>query len=59
MRLNPRLHAVVLDGAWDGQGGELCWEGLGHFTTSEVGALARPKSRTFTLPSDVPSRSRV
>lgn len=39
MRLNPHLHAVVLDGAWYGQGGELCWGGLGHMKTSEVGAV--------------------
>lgn len=41
MRLNPHLHAVVLDGAWYGEGGELCWEGLGHMKTSEVGAVLK------------------
>lgn len=39
MRLNPHLHAVVLDGAWYGQGGQLRWEGLGHMKTTEVGAV--------------------
>jgi hypothetical protein len=38
MRLNPHLHAVFLDGAWYEEGGELCWQGLGHLKTSEVGA---------------------
>ena len=35
----PRGGCALLDGAWYGQGGELCWEGLGHFKTSEVGAV--------------------
>ena len=39
MRLNPHLHAVFLAGAWYEQGGELCWRGLGHLKTSEVGAV--------------------
>ena len=39
MRLNPHLHAVFLDGAWYEEGGELCWRGLGHLKTSEVGAV--------------------
>lgn len=39
LRLNPHLHAVVLDGAWHERGGELCWQGLGHLKTSEVGAV--------------------
>jgi hypothetical protein len=30
---------VALDGAWHEQGGELCWQGLGHLQTSEVGAV--------------------
>ena len=30
---------VALDGAWHEQGGELCWQGLGHLKTSEVGAV--------------------
>ena len=37
MRLNPHLHSVVLDRAWDEQGGELVWQALGHLQTSEVG----------------------
>ena len=37
LRLNPHLHLVALDGAWHEQGGELCWQGLGHLQTSEVG----------------------
>jgi len=39
LRLNPHLHLVGLDGAWHEQGGELCWQGLGHLKTSEVGAV--------------------
>ena len=39
MRLNPHLHAVVLDGAWYEQDGELCWQGLSHLKTSEVGRV--------------------
>jgi len=39
LRLNPHLHLVALDGAWDEEGGELCWQGLGHLQTSEVGAV--------------------
>ena len=39
LRLNPHLHAVVLDGAWHEEGGELCWQGLSHLKTSEVGAV--------------------
>jgi hypothetical protein len=39
LRLNPHLHLVVLDGAWHEEGGELAWEGLGHFRTSEVGEV--------------------
>ena len=39
LRLNPHLHLVALDGAWHEQGGELCWQGLGHLQTSEVGAV--------------------
>jgi hypothetical protein len=37
MRLNPHLHAVVLDGAWHEQGDALVFSGLGHLKTSEVG----------------------
>ena len=37
LRLNPHLHAVVLEGAWHEQGGELAWVGLGPLKTSEVG----------------------
>jgi hypothetical protein len=37
--LNPHLHVVALDGAWHDQGAELCWQGLGHLQTSEVGAV--------------------
>ena len=33
------LHAVLLDGAWHEQGGELVFEGLGHLKTSEVGEV--------------------
>jgi hypothetical protein len=48
LRLNPHLHAVVLDGAWYEQGGELCWQGLGHIKTSEVGTvLERTVKRTL------------
>ena len=39
LRLNPHLHLVALDGAWHEQGGELCWQGLGHLQTSEIGAV--------------------
>ncbi len=39
LRLNPHLHLVALDGAWYEQGGELCWQGLAHLKTSEVGAV--------------------
>jgi len=39
MRLNPHLHTVALDGTWHVEGGELCWEGLGHLKTSEVGEV--------------------
>jgi hypothetical protein len=39
MRLNPHLHAVVLDGAWYEQCGELRWQGLPHLKTSEVGTV--------------------
>ena len=39
LRLNPHLHVVALDGAWHEQGGELCWQGLAHLQTSEVGAV--------------------
>ena len=39
LRLNPHLHAVVLDGAWHEQDDELYWLGLGHLKTSEVGAV--------------------
>ena len=44
MRLNPHLHAVVLDGAWYEQGGELCWQGLSHLKTSGGGACSRAPS---------------
>ena len=37
LRLNPHLHAVLLDGAWHEQEGELVFRGLGHLRTSEVG----------------------
>ncbi len=39
LRLNPHLHLVALDGAWHEQGGELCWQGLSHLKTSEVGGV--------------------
>ena len=39
LRLNPHLHVVALDGAWHEQGNELCWQGLSHLQTSEVGAV--------------------
>jgi hypothetical protein len=39
LRLNPHLHLVALDGAWHEEGGELCWQGLAHLKTSEVGAV--------------------
>ena len=39
LRLNPHLHAVLLDGAWHEQGGALVFEGLGHLKTSEVGEV--------------------
>jgi hypothetical protein len=39
LRLNPHLHLVALDGAWHEEGGELCWQGLGHLQTSAVGAV--------------------
>jgi hypothetical protein len=35
----PHLHMIVLDDAWCEKGGELAWEGLGHFRTSEVGEV--------------------
>jgi len=37
LRLNPHLHALLLDGAWHEAGGELAWQGLGHLQTGEVG----------------------
>jgi hypothetical protein len=37
LRLNPHLHAVVLNGAWHERDGELVWRALGHLKTSDVG----------------------
>jgi hypothetical protein len=39
LRLNPHLHAVVLDGAWQEQDAELVFEAIGHLKTSEVGEV--------------------
>jgi len=39
LRLNPHLHMIALDGTWCEKDGELAWEGLGHFRTSEVGEV--------------------
>ena len=47
LRLNPHLHVVVLDGAWYEEGGELCWAGLGHLETSEVGGVLESTVRRF------------
>ena len=47
LRLNPHLHVVVLDGAWYEEGDELCWVGLGHLGTSEVGAVLESTVRRF------------
>jgi hypothetical protein len=47
LRLNPHLHVVVLDGAWYEEGDELCWEGLGHLGTSEVGGVLESTVRRF------------
>jgi hypothetical protein len=47
LRLNPHLHVVVLDGAWYEEGDELCWEGLGHLGTSEVGSVLESTVRRF------------
>jgi len=38
---------VVLDGAWYEEGGELCWAGLGHLGTSEVGSVLENSIRRF------------
>ena len=37
LKLNQHLHAVVLDGTWHEQQGELVFQGLAHIKTSEVG----------------------
>ena len=39
MRLNPHLHTVFLDGAYDEQGAALAWDELGHLKTREVGEV--------------------
>jgi hypothetical protein len=39
LRLNPHLHAVILDGTWKEQAGELVGKGLGHLKTSDVGEV--------------------
>ncbi len=40
MARKPRTCTWSLwDGAWHEQGGELCWQGLSHLQTSEVGAV--------------------
>jgi hypothetical protein len=39
LRLNPHLHLIALDGAYDEQGAELVWHALGHLKTSEVGVV--------------------
>jgi hypothetical protein len=39
LRLNPHVHAVFLDGAWHEEKDELVFVGLGHLSTSEVGAV--------------------
>ncbi len=33
------VDGAPLDGAWHEQGGELCWRGLSHLNTSEVGGV--------------------
>ena len=38
---------VALDGAWHEEGGELCWQGLGHLETSEVGGVLESTVRRF------------
>ena len=47
LRLNPHLHVVALDGAWHEECGELCWQGLGHLKTSEVGGVLESTVRRF------------
>jgi len=39
LRLNPHVHAVLLDGAWHEQENELVFVALGHLGNSEVGAV--------------------
>jgi hypothetical protein len=39
LRLNPHLHAVLLDGAYDQHEALLAWQELGHLQTREVGEV--------------------
>jgi hypothetical protein len=39
MRLNPHLHTVVLDGAYQQNGDALTWTELGHIKTRDVGEV--------------------
>jgi len=60
LRLNPHLHAVVLDGTYHQDGTALAWEELGHLRTREVGEvleravrrMARYLERRSLLESD-------
>ena len=38
---------MVLDGAWYEEGDELCWAGLGHLGTGEVGGVLESTLRRF------------
>lgn len=38
-RLNPHLHVVFLDGAYQEQDAQLAWQPLGHLQTREVGQV--------------------
>ena len=38
---------VVLNGAWYEEGDELCYEGLGHLETSDVGGVLESSVRRF------------
>ena len=39
LRLNPHLHVVLLDGAYDEHHGRLVWSQLDHLRTREVGEV--------------------
>ena len=43
----PHLHVVVLDAAGYEVGGELCWAGLGHLETREVGGVLERGVKRF------------